>query len=199
MNALSALSGSRGWRFHPVAWPAIVAVALTGCANFIQEGTDRPTIDSERPVAAYFEMRGRISVRVNDRIDSGQMRWTRSHGEEVMGLFSPIGTQVAQVTQSDGGPARMRRGAELVEAATIDELAGELLGFSVGADRIAGWVQGVGLRDGTESEVRVAGGEAWRVTAEQYQSVPPFRFARRVTAIRGDVVVKLVIDEWRPL
>jgi outer membrane lipoprotein LolB len=174
-------------------------VVLAGCASVVKEVADRPIMASQLSVAANFELRGRISVRINDRIESGQIRWSRSHGEDVMGLFSPLGTQVALVTQTEGGPARMRRGADVVEAATVDELAAELLGVEVGVDRIAGWVQGVGLRDGVESEAQVAGGVSWRVTAEQYQPASPYRFARRITAIRGDVIVKLVIDEWRPL
>ncbi len=165
----------------------------------VQPFTARSDSVQERSVAQFFEMRGRISVRAGDRIDSGQLRWTRTALAEEMGLFSPFGNQVAQVSQAGTGPARMRRGEEIVEAASLNELAVQLLGVPVETERIAGWVQGAGLRDGGEVEVFVGTGEPWRVLAEEYRPAPPFRYAHRVTATRGDVVVKLVIDEWKAL
>ncbi len=150
-------------------------------------------------MAAHFELKGRISVRVNDRIDSGQLRWLRGAAEERMDLYSPLGSQLAEVVQRKGEGARMRRDGEVSEAASIDELASKLLGVSLGTQRVASWVQGVGLADGRTVEQTLANGERWMVTAERFQAVAPYRFVGRLSAVRGDVTVRLVIDEWQPL
>jgi hypothetical protein len=39
----------------------------------------------------------------------------------------------------------------------------------------------------------------WKVTIDEKQAAGAIDIARRVTATRGDVVVKLVIDEYRAL
>lgn len=150
-------------------------------------------------MAPYFELKGRISVRVNDKIDSGQLTWTRVAAEERMGLYSPLGSQLAEVVQRKGEAARMQRDGEVAEAASIDELAGRLLGVSLGTQRVASWVQGVGLAEGQMVEQTLANGERWMVTAERFQNAAPHRFVGRLSAVRGEITVRLVIDEWHPL
>jgi outer membrane biogenesis lipoprotein LolB len=61
---------------------------------------------------------------------------------------------------------------------------------------MAEWAQGFGLRENESTEVTLANGDLWHVTAERYQASGDYRFASRVNAIRGDIVVRMVIDEW---
>ena len=197
MRGFRSTGTIRSGKCIPLAGAVFVAILLAGCVQMVRSPSSLPDGEEGQQVAQYFELRGRISVRVGDRIDAGQIRWTRDMQLEEMGFFSPLGTQVAQVSQAGAGPARMRRGEEVVEAATLNELASQMLGFPVGPDRIAAWVQGAGLREGVEIEVSAGAGDPWRVLAEGLQVTAPYRHVRRVTAIRGDMVVKLIVDEWR--
>lgn len=197
MRGISGAGKIRSGKCIHLAGAVFVAISLAGCVQLVPSPSSLPVGEAGQQVAQYFELRGRISVRVGDRIDAGQIRWTREMQLEEMSFFSPLGTQVAQVSQAGAGPARMRRGEEVVEAATLSELASQMLGFPVGPDRIAAWVQGAGLREGIEVEVSAGAGDPWRVLAEGIQTAAPYRHVRRVTAIRGDMVVKLVVDEWR--
>jgi hypothetical protein len=39
----------------------------------------------------------------------------------------------------------------------------------------------------------------WKVSVDERQQAGAIQLARRVTATRGDIVVKLFVDEYRPL
>lgn len=150
-------------------------------------------------LAAYFSLNGRISVRVNDKVDSGQIRWNRSAVEERIGLYSPLGTQVAElISNKRTGMVTLRQANETSSAASVAELTQSLLGVALDLDRMAAWVQGVGLRENENTDMTLGNGEIWRVTAERYVASGQYRFASRVTATSGDIMVRLVIDEWTP-
>lgn len=150
-------------------------------------------------LAAYFSLNGRISVRVNDKVDSGQIRWQRSAIEERIGLYSPLGTQVAElISNKRTRMVTLRQGNEMSTAASVAELTQSLLGVALDLDRMAEWVQGAGLRENEITDMTLGNGEIWRVTAERYVVNGQYRFASRVIATSGDIMVRLVIDEWTP-
>ena len=150
-------------------------------------------------MAQHFSLTGRISVRVNDKLDSGQIRWQRGADEESIGLYSPLGSQMAElVSDKRTRVVTLRQGKDTVTASSVAELTQTMLGVPLDLERLAGWVQGFVLRENEASEATLANGDIWRVTVERYQSSGMHRFASRVTAIKGDVVVRLVIDEWTP-
>lgn len=171
------------------------AVVLAGCATSHPPSL-APMASSVASPATYFSLRGRISVRVGDRLDPGQIRWNRAPGEERIQLFTPLGSQVAELTRPASGPVTLKKGDETMVAPSVDALAMTMLGVALDLDAVAGWVQGVGLVDGATTEVRMANGDVWQVTAENVRPSGAHRVASRVSAIRGDTVVRLVIDEW---
>ncbi len=191
--------GARRWTFFLGGLFVAGATSLAGCASAPEVPVDSPAELSRYVVAPYFELKGRISVRVSDKIDSGQLTWTRDAAEERIGLYSPLGSQLAEVVQRKGEAARMQRDGEVAEAVSIDELAGRLLGVSLATQRVASWVQGVGLAEGQMVEQTLVNGERWMVTAERFQNAAPHRFVGRLSAVRGEITVRLVIDEWHPL
>ncbi len=175
---------------------AMLAGGLAGCAQVtLPAGDPGPALVSATP-ARYFVLNGRISVRVGQQLESGQISWSRLPGEERLGLFTPLGSQVAEIV-SDRSGVVLRRGEETVTARSMGELTAEVLGVPLDLDVTAAWSQGVGLVDGEMRVMQMAGGEAWQVTAERFQQSAGFRYAARVTASRGDTVVKLVVDEWQ--
>ena len=153
----------------------------------------------EKFLSAHFSLNGRISVRINDRIDSGQIRWHRNADEERIGLYSPLGSQVAElVSDRRAGTVTLRQGKETTSAATVAALTQSLFGVPLDLKRLAAWAQGVGLVENEFADIALDNGEIWRVSAERYQSVGNHQFASRVIATSGDIVVRLVVDEWIP-
>ncbi len=179
---------------------AVLAVALlNACTTMPPQAVIVATPHRATEVAQYFSLVGRISVRVNDKIDSGQIRWSRSPVEERIGLYSPLGSQVAElVSGTQTRAVTLQRGKEMVTADSVGELTQSLLGVRLDLDRMAAWVQGVGLQENVNTDMTLINGDVWQVTAERYQSNGNYRFASRVCAVRSDIVVRLVIDEWMP-
>ena len=148
-------------------------------------------------LAPYFSLVGRISVRVSDKVDSGQIRWSRGPEEERIGIYSPLGSQVAElVSEKRARTVTLRQGGETTMAASVEALTQSLLGVPLELDRMAEWVQGFGLRENENTDARLANGDVWRVTAKRYKSSGNYRFASLVEATRSETVVRLVIDEW---
>jgi outer membrane biogenesis lipoprotein LolB len=175
---------------------ALAAVSLAGCASIDPAGVTATQPASASP-APHFTLRGRISVRVGEKIDLAQIRWARLPDEERLEVFTPFGSQIAELVRMPGGRVTLRRDQEAISAESIGELTSSVLGVPLDMNAIAVWTQGIGLNENVSSEQRFGNGDAWQVTVERLQARGPHRFASRLTASRGDTVVRLVIDEWQ--
>ena len=118
-------------------------------------------------------------------------------GEERVQVFTPFGSQVAELVKSASGRATLRRGLETIAADSIDQLTRSLLGVPLDMDAIGIWTQGIGLKEDESSEQRFGNGDLWQVTVGRLQSRGVHRYASRLSAVKGDTVVRMVIDEWQ--
>ena len=178
----------------------LVLATLVGCSTASRVPTAIATSRSgDAKLADQFSLTGRISVRVGDKIDSGQIRWQRTARGERIGLYSPLGSQVAElVSDKVADTVTLRQGKETLTAASIAALTQSLLGIPLDLDRLAAWVQGRGLLENQSVDVGFANGDRWLVTVENFQAVGKYQFASRVIATSKDIIVRLVVDEWLP-
>jgi outer membrane lipoprotein LolB len=161
---------------------------LAGCAALEPAPMSTASLAS---VPREFEMAGRLSVRVADRSDIAKLRWTHRASSDAWVVSSPIGTEVARI-ESDAGGAVLRRASGGDERAPdFATLTERLLGAPLEPAMLSGWLHGA----------RPAGAAAagWTVTLDETQRAGAVELARRITATRGDTVVKLVVDSYRAL
>jgi outer membrane lipoprotein LolB len=151
------------------AW--ILASWLGGCAMLPAPGP----LPSLREAPAAFEMSGRLSVRLGDRSDIARLRWTHRASADLWIIASPLGNEVARLT-ADASGASLSGPAE-ERAASFAALTEKLLGVALEPAQLADWL----------------------VTLDETQAAGEVQLAKRLTARRGDVVVRLVVDEYRPL
>jgi outer membrane lipoprotein LolB len=163
------------------------------------------------PLAAYrphFELAGRISITNGQRGESGRLRWICTKEKQELALISPLGQTVAEISQFDNQIVMLRTAGETRSAPTFDALVQDALGATVPIHDIAYWIQGVidgqsGQATVNESdpagrpEKLVHGG--WVISIEGYRRQGAAVVATRLHAIRGDTVVKIIIDEWTAL
>lgn len=156
-----------------------------------------PSTGTQSGFAPHFKLSGRISVRVNDKIDSGQIRWSRNAREERVGIYSPLGSQLGELLNETGaGSVSLQQGKEITRAASVEALTESLLGVPLDLARLSQWVQGVDMAENLPTAMTMGNGRQWQVTAEKFQVRGNHRFASRLIASSGDTVVRLVIDEW---
>ncbi len=164
--------------------PLALALWLAACAA-IPAPSATPRLAS---VPAAFEMSGRISIRLADRSDIARLRWTRSGGGDVWVISSPLGNEVARLESTPAGATLA--GAASESADSFAMLTERLLGVSLEPDLLASWLHGT-------LPAQAPGG--WQVTLDETTPAGAVNLARRLTAIRGEVVVRLVVDDYRVL
>jgi outer membrane lipoprotein LolB len=141
-------------------------------------------------IPSAFEVSGRLAVRQGDRSDIARLRWTRRAGADLWVIASPLGNEVARIESGAQGATLAQAGAPLETAASFQSLTERLLGVALDPKVIAGWLHG--------DKPPQAPGD-WQVTIDETQRAGAVDLARRITAIRRDVVVRLVIDDYRAL
>lgn len=142
-------------------------------------------------VPRAFEMSARLSIRQADRSDIARLRWVRQPGSDQWVFSSPIGNEVARIESNAGGARLLRAGAPGEEAQSFEALTERVLGIALDPAQLSAWLHGQVGPSGMPAE--------WKVTIDETQPAGSVTLARRVTATRGDVVLKLVVDEYRAL
>jgi outer membrane biogenesis lipoprotein LolB len=163
----------------------MVVSLLGACASVPQQPPPQLT-----GIPAAFEMTGRIAVRQGQRSDIAKLRWTRKRGSDVWVISSPLGNEVARIESSGGGATLQRAGGPTESAPDFPSLTERLLGVPLDPKQLAQW-----LHDPL-GPFTTAG---WAVTIDEAQPAGSITIARRISAARGEVSVRLVVDEYRAL
>ena len=163
-----------------------LAMLLAACAVTPETRQPLPTLAAVPPA---FEMSGRLALRQADRSEIARLRWTHRAGSDVWVFASPLGNEVARIVSSPTGARLEQGGGQALEAASFAELAERMLGVALDPELLVGWLHGTGPRESGE----------WKVTVEESQRAGSLDIARRLAATRGDVTVRLVVDEYRAL
>lgn len=196
---------------HARTWVVVMSLtfALTqsACVS-VAPPSDAATLAPSRFVEK-FNLSGRLSVRVAERLDSARFTWERAGaGNETLKFFTPFGSQIAEVVAATGR-ATLTRGKEVESAASETELIERVLGVRLSTTEIARWLQGVGLDapgaalDATSAALdatSAAPRAEWKIVAENFTLRDGAKIASRITATRGvgadEISVRLVIDEF---
>jgi outer membrane lipoprotein LolB len=141
-------------------------------------------------VPAAFEMSGRLSVRQGDRGDIARLRWTHRPGADAWIVSSPVGNEVARIESDAQGAVLTRAGEAPERSASFEALTLRLFGAALGPLSLSAWLHGRAAPDA---------GSGWQVAIEETQRAGAIEMARRITASREDIVVKLVVDAYRVL
>ena len=135
-------------------------------------------------------MSGRVAVRQGDRSDIAKLRWTHQRSGDTWVISSPLGNEVARIESSGIGATLQRAGAASESAPDFRSLTERVLGVPLDPKQLATW-----LHDPLGP--LTTGG--WTVTIDEAQPAGSITIARRISATRGEVSVRLVVDEYRAL
>ena len=164
----------------------LAALFISACAS-LPASTPLPQLAA---APADFEVSGRLAVRQGDRSDIAKLRWTRQGGSDSWVIASPLGNEVARLESDARGATLHRAGADPEHASSFQDLTERVLGVPLDPDVMASWLHG-------DTASAAPGG--WKVSIDETQKAGHVDLARRLTAIRGDVVVRLIVDEYRAL
>jgi outer membrane biogenesis lipoprotein LolB len=132
---------------------------------------------------------GRIAIRQGDRSDIAKLRWSHSVGRDVWVIASPLGNEVARIESGPQGTYLQRAGGAAEQAPDFPTLTERILGVALDPVQVADWLHGA-------TPVQTGG---WEIKVEDTQRTGEVDLARRITASRGETVVRFVVDDYRAL
>lgn len=147
-----------------------------------------------------FELAGRVAVRYGAEGASGRLAWRHSTAADDLLISSPLGQGIARLTRSEGEVQLVTRGDQIHRAADAETLTEQVLGWRLPLKGLPDWVRGRAdparpsefLRDanGRVTDLRQ---DAWKIEYQEYEGARP----SKLRLSRGDIEIRLVIDEWR--
>ena len=170
---------------HLRAATCLAALFIAACAS-VPAPAPLPRLAA---VPADFEVSGRLAVRQGDRSDIAKLRWTRKGLNDSWIIASLLGNEVARLESGANGATLVRAGGASESAESFRALTERVLGVPLDPDEMAGWLHGV----------PASGAGGWQVSVDQTQRAGNVDLAKRITATRGDMVVRLIVDEYRAL
>ncbi len=165
------------------------ALLLASCA----------TVPPETLPPGSFSLVARVAVRYGDEAASGRVTWRHSSGADELVISTPLGQGVAEITRRGGVYTLIAANGERHTATDPERLTQQVLGYAVPLDGLPDWVQGrpepgvdaVTRYDGDRlAELRQRG---WLIDYSGSDERPP----KRVRVTRGDLDIRLAIDEWQ--
>ena len=138
---------------------------------------------------AAFQTTGRLAVRQGDRSDIAKIRWTHRDQRDVWVIASPLGNEVARIESTADGAVMSANGGT-VEAPTFEDLTQRVLGVGIDPALLGAWLH---------AKADAGAPAGWKVSLDEVQDAGAVRIARRITAIRGDVSVRWVVDSYEAL
>ncbi len=92
----------------------LIAALVSACAtapNVARAPTVSDLVTSGAPqTARQYWLSGRLSVRINDRLDIAKIVWTRNANDENLQVFTPFGSQIADLTRGNNGRVTLKQG-----------------------------------------------------------------------------------------
>jgi outer membrane lipoprotein LolB len=166
---------------------------------------------NERNYQKAISVGGRLSVRYQQdgkpQSLQGKFRW-QQHGEQTdITLYSPLGQTIATIAITPGLAVMVQSDGEKKQAPNVSALTQEVLGWPMPVDGLRYWLQGfVQNVDGKLQTASPVGthsfqSDGWRVRYVSWQRNTSIEYPKRfdmerTTAEAGDIVLRLVIDEW---
>ena len=164
------------------AAPALLLGLAAACATV-------PPLPQLQSAPAAFETTGRLAVRQAQRSDIAKVRWTHRDGHDVWVIASPLGNEVARIESTADGAVMTANGGT-VGAPTFEDLTQRVLGVAIDPALLAQWLH---------AHADAGGPAGWKVSIDEVQDAGAVRLARRVTATRGEVTVRWIVDTYEAL
>lgn len=164
-------------------------IAIVLCAWLLAACAGLPTesqIARTPRALAEFDIVGRISVRVGQERHFANIAWRHSAGRDEILLTTPLGQGVAELSRDAGGARLLTSDRREYLAADWESLAERVFGSPLPLDDLPAWLGGRAPPPGS----------GWRVEYLEYQGEAADALPVLIEASRGDVAVRLRINEW---
>lgn len=178
--------------------PLVFTVGLAACGG----RPVQPGIVVERVAATGFELDGRVAVRDGERSTAASIYWVHDDGDDSIDFLAPTGQVMGRLESGRGGARMQLPGGRQREAASLDALALDLLGFEVPVSRLRDWVQAVAaegarvLRRDSRGRPSLISEQGWLIEYSAYADDSASAPIRRLHARWGALELTVLVDQW---
>ena len=188
----------RLWRLSSAA---LLAAWLCGCASAPPGAAD---VSQGQGAVRGFTLSGRLAIRQAARSEVLRLDWTHAPDTERLALSSPLGSQVMLLEESPGHARLSLPDRAPLDADDDAELMQNLLGYTLPVQGLALWATGR-IPPGAAVETDGGGEEGytlrftqdgWTGSLQRWRLVGAERLPGLIVVARGDLQLRLVIDQW---
>ena len=151
-----------------------------------------------------FTARGRIGVVAGSDGFNARLRWVQEGARSMVSLDGPLGVGGVRISDEAGVLSMTTPSGEALDSqAAHDELV-RRMGFEPPLESLRYWIQGVPDPGSPSAETPDARGylgalmqAGWMVTFGAYMQTADGALPQKLTAERGTVRVRLILESWR--
>jgi outer membrane lipoprotein LolB len=186
-----------------LAWAAVVALALAGCAAppRAPEGGTRP----DPAILNQWSASGRMAVAAGNDGGSGSFDWAQDGTTSRLDLRGPLGAGAVRLVVTPQTLSLADGSGRVLDADVARADLQARLGADLPWDYLRYWLIGLPapgveatVRDQDAAPWRVIEQAGWRLAYDSFEVVAGLSLPRRLTAEREAVRVRVIVDAWRP-
>lgn len=193
------------FRVAGFGWRVVLTVLLLGGCAAVPPAPEQATSPlSAQPSARQdgFQITGRVAVQYDGQAFSGGLRWRHTAAADEMLLSSPLGQGVAQIVRDESGVTLVNAAdQQTYHAQDAEELTEGVLGWRLPLSGMTYWVRGKAA-PGVNQPRYEAGQlvrldqDGWQIDYLGHSQISGEQFPKKIFLQRGDLDIRLVIDEW---
>ena len=174
----------------------VVSVMTVGCASLA------PAELIQRPAASVIEAYGwvgRVSVRQGETNHSANIAWQHDASRDEILLSTPLGQGIAELTRDAKGARLMTADRREFAAADLEALSVRLFGLVLPLTSLPRWLIGdapVAVSRDTAGRPKQFSEGGWTVVYRDYESEAASALPVQIELRRGEIEVRLRIDDW---
>ena len=186
-----------------LAWAAVVALALAGCAAppRAPEGGTRP----DPAILNQWSASGRMAVAAGNDGGSGSFDWAQDGTTSRLDLRGPLGAGAVRLVVTPQTLSLADGSGRVLDADVARADLQARLGADLPWGHLRYWLLGLPapgveatVRDQDAAPWRVIEQAGWRLAYDSFEVVGGLSLPRRLTAEREAVRVRVIVDAWRP-
>lgn len=192
-------------RFVMRNWIVFIGALLVGCATApevpLQAQIVQPSVESAARIRT-FQLSGRVGVKYDEKGFFGNVRWQHDAQSDEILILSPLGQGVAQISQNGAGVTLITSNQQIYHAQDAEMLTEEVLGWRLPLNGLRDWVLGRKTAGDATITLDQSGRlyrliqDGWQIDYLNYQESNGASLPQKLTMQRGNLEMKLIIDNW---
>ena len=186
-----------------LAWAAVMALALAGCTV-----PPRAPEDVARPDAEALEQwsaSGRLAIAAGTDGGSGSFDWVQDGATSRLDLRGPLGAGAVRLVVTPKTLSLADGSGRVLDADAARADLQARLGADLPWGHLRYWLLGLPAPDVQATVLdqdaapwRVIEQAGWRLAYDSFDAVSGLSLPKRLTAERGAVRVRVIVDAWSP-